>query len=91
MTKQEKPVDTKVNTRGLFIDTITIVRHALQQDDVEVTSLDIEEFGTREHEELIIECLNNGFQVLDGLDSFAHHKDCEGEHYSLTLKTMPRY
>ena len=89
MTKQEKPVDTKVNTRGLFIDTVTIVRHAPQQDDVEVMFLDIEEFGTREHEELIIECLNNGFQVLDGLDSFACHSH-EGEHYSLTLTTMPK-
>ena len=90
MTKQEEPVDTKVNTRGLFIDTITIVRHSPQQDDVEVMSLDIEEFGTREHEELIIECLNNGFQVLDGLDSFACHSN-EGEYYSLTFKTMPKY
>lgn len=89
MTKQEKPVDTKVNTRGLFIDTITIVRHAPQQDDVEVMSLDIEEFGVREHEELIIQCLNNGFQVLDGLDSFACNSR-EGEHYSLTLTTMPK-
>ena len=90
MTKQEKPVDTKVNTRGLFVDIVTILRHAPQQDDVEVMSLDIEEFGTREHEELIIECLNNGFQVLDGLDSFACHSH-EVEYYSLTLTTMPKF
>ena len=89
MTKQEKPVDTKVNTRGLFVDRVTILRHAPQQDDVEVMSLDVDEFGVREHEELIIQCLNNGFQVLDGLDSFSCHSN-EGEYYSLTLKTMPR-
>ena len=89
MTKQEKPVDTKVNIRGLFIDTVTIVRHAPQQDDIEVMSLDVDEFGVREHEELIIQCLNNGFQVLDGLDSFSHHS-YEGEYYSLTLTTMPK-
>jgi hypothetical protein len=43
MTKQEKPVDTKVNTRGLHLDAVTIVRQRLQQDDVEVMSLALEE------------------------------------------------
>ena len=89
MTKQEKPVDTKVNIRGLFVDTVTIVRHVPGHEDVEVMSLDVDEFGVREHEELIIQCLNNGFQVLDGLDSFACHSN-EGEYYSMTFTTMPK-
>jgi hypothetical protein len=86
MTKQEQTLHN-VDIKDVFINRIQIIRHVDDDDDVVVLNIENDACS----DEFIIECLNNAFEAMSGLDKLSCYSHDHHEHYSLVLQTLPHY